>query len=59
MGVPGGGHEVEEPQVSSTAGRPPSRGAVLAVVALALLSAGCTLLIASYLPRQHVAVWVG
>lgn len=28
-------------------------------LAIALVCAGCALLIASYLPRQHVAVWVG
>lgn len=59
MGVPGRGHEVEEPQVSSTVGRPPSLSAVLAVVAIALIAAGCALLIASYAPRPATAVWVG
>lgn len=27
--------------------------------AIALIAAGCALLVASYMPRQHVAVWVG
>ena len=61
MGAPDGGHEVEEPQVSSTVGRPPNRWFAHArfVLAIALIAAGCALLVASYAPRPATAEWVG
>ena len=60
MGAPVRGHAVEEPQVSSNAGRPPTRQTWgLGVLAVMLIAAGCALLIVSYEPRPAAAAWVG
>ena len=61
MGAPVGGQELVERQVSSTAGRPPNRWFAHArfVLAIALIAAGCALLVASYAPRPATAQWVG
>lgn len=61
MGVPVRGHAVEELEVSSNAGRPPTHWAATFrfFLALCLVALGCALLIASFEPKPAAATWVG